>query len=129
MGAAAIGFVIGMALGAGTGTAAGAFVGGVLGMLLGVTAHGVLWVRDHLGEAPTLEHHRLVCSSYGAVADCELVGDLERRRWLDVRRCSLRTRDREPSCDKRCLRLINDAGVRPGTACHCQDPGQDPAAP
>jgi hypothetical protein len=37
----------------------------------------------------------------------------------DVKRCSLLPVMNEVSCDKRCLRRINDAGVRPGQGCDC----------
>ncbi len=120
MGATFIGFVIGLALGAGTGTAGGAFIGGVLGMLVGVTAHGVGWIRAHRGDAPTIERHRVVCTPYGQIADIEFVGDLETRRWLDVKRCSLLPVADRVACDKRCLHRLSDSGVKPGAPCSCE---------
>lgn len=120
MGAAFIGFVFGLALGAGSGTAGGAFVGGILGMLLGVSAHAFVWIRAHRGDAPTVERHRVLCTPYGRLADIDFVGDLETRRWLDVKRCSLLPVVGEVSCDKRCVHRLADSGTRPGDACSCE---------
>jgi hypothetical protein len=120
MGAAFIGFIIGFALGAGSGTAGGAFIGGVLGMLVGVAAHSAGWIRAHRGDAPTIERHRVVCTPYGKVADIEFEGDLETRRWLDVKRCSLLPVAGTVACDKRCLHQLSDSGIKPGAPCSCE---------
>jgi hypothetical protein len=114
--AIAFGFVLGLILGVGSGTGAGAFAGAVIGISVGLAVYAFGWVRAHTGNAPTLERHRMICTPSGTFAECELLGDLERRRWVDVRRCSLQSPDAEPACEKSCLRLMNDAGVRPGKA-------------
>lgn len=112
MGMIAIGFAVGLALGAGTGTAAGAFTGAALGMLLGLSAAAARWLYDHSSDVRVRERHRLMCTTRGTFADCELEGAADRGRWLAVHRCSLQA-ESPPACDRRCLRLINDAGVRP----------------
>jgi len=127
MGAALIGFVIGLVVGATTGTAMGAFGIGALGMLVGLAVYGVGWMRLHLGDAPTVERHRVMCTPFGQIADLELEGDLERGRWYDVRRCSLLRPANVVDCDKGCIRQVNAAGLRPGQPCSCQ--AHDEAAP
>ena len=121
MGAALIGFVFGFALGAGSGTAGGALIGGTLGMLLGVSAHSIRWLWAHRGDAPTVERHRVICTPYGRLADIDFVGDLEARRWLDVKRCSLVPVATEVSCDKRCVNRLSDSGIKPGDPCDCHE--------
>lgn len=116
MAAMVIGFLLGAIAGAAAGAGAGAYVGGVTGLSIGLGVHALGWLRAHSGDAPTLERHRLMCTSSGTFADCELLGDLDRRRWIDVRRCSLQGADSEPACEKSCVRLMNHTGVRPGDA-------------
>lgn len=120
MGAAIIGFAIGFALGAGTGTGGGAFVGGILGAMLGASIHAIRWLWAHRGDAPTVERHRVLCTPYGRVADIDFVGDLDTRRWLGVKRCSLLRVADEVACDKRCLNRIKHSGVKPGDPCDCE---------
>ncbi|MBK9030405.1 MAG: hypothetical protein IPL61_03540 [Myxococcales bacterium] len=115
-----IGVVIGFILGAGAYGAGGAVGGAMVGALVGGSAHALVWMWAHSGNAPVVERHRVMCTPYGAVADIDFEGDLQRRRWTDVKRCSLLQVATEVSCDKRCLRRINDARVRPGGACDCQ---------
>ncbi len=117
MTAGIIGLMLGMTLGFGSGTGGGAMLGAALGLMAGLGIHAMAWLWAHSGNAPTVEQHRLFCSSYGTAADAELAGDLERGRWLDVKRCSLQ--GAEVTCDKQCLRLVNDIGMRPGAACGC----------
>ncbi len=125
MGLVFMGTIFGLILGAGSGTEVGAFFGAVVGMSAGLVVYGLGWMRAHLGSAPTVETHRLICTPQGALADCELEGDLETGRWSDVKRCSLLHPAGDVSCEKSCLRLMNDSGVKPGAACHCED---EPAA-
>lgn len=120
MGAALIGFAIGFALGAGSGTAGGAFIGAILGMLVGIMAHAVMWVWARRGDAPTIEHHRVLCTPYGRIADVAIAGDLETRRWTDIRGCSLLPVATDVRCDKRCLHRMNDSNVKPGDPCSCE---------
>ncbi|HTM22009.1 MAG TPA: hypothetical protein VL172_15915 [Kofleriaceae bacterium] len=120
MGAMAIGLVLGFIAGSGSGTVAGSFAGGMLGMLVGLSVHGLGWARAHSGNAPTVEHHRLMCLPTGSYADCELVGDKQRGRWLDVTQCSLQDPRAGVTCSKTCLRLLNDSRVKPGRGCGCE---------
>lgn len=119
MGAALIGFVVGLVVGATTGTELGAFAGGVVGMLVGLAVWAFGSLRARLGDDPTVERHRIMCTPFGQSADCEVVGDLKRGRWYDVRSCSLLQPATQVDCDKGCLRQINAAGVRPGQPCDC----------
>ncbi|MBZ0238591.1 MAG: complement resistance protein TraT [Deltaproteobacteria bacterium] len=119
MGAALIGFVIGFALGLGTGSAAGALVVAILGALVGVSAHAARWLWAHRGDSPTVERHRVFCTPYGRSAVIDFVGDLETRRWLDVKRCSLLRVATDVSCDKRCVNRMRDSGIKPGDRCDC----------
>jgi hypothetical protein len=117
MGATVIGFVLGAVVGAMWGTEAGAMAGGLLGALSGFSVHGAAWLWAHSGDEPTVERHRLLCTPVGQFADVELLGDMQRKRWLDVQRCSLE--GDTVTCDKTCLRLMNDGRVRPGRSCDC----------
>jgi hypothetical protein len=121
---AAIGFIIGLVLGASTGTGElGAFAGATMGMLIGVAVHGFGWVRDHLGDAPTIERHRVMCTPFGHAADLELAGDVQRGRWFDVKSCSLLRPSNQVDCEKGCLRQINLSGLKPGRPCECEKAG------
>lgn len=120
MGAMTVGAVLGFILGAASGTHAGAFAGTVLGMSVGLLVFGVGWIRAHGGGAPTIEHHRILCTPNGRAADCELEGDLVTGRWYDVRSCSLLRPANDVYCGKPCLRLIKDSGTRPGRGCDCE---------
>lgn len=124
MGSVIMGTIFGLILGAGSGTEAGAFFGAVVGMSVGLLVYGLLWMRNNLGSAPTLEQHRLICTPNGAMADCELEGDLETGRWTNVVRCTLLHPASEVDCEKSCLRLMNDSGIKPGMSCHCEDDAQ-----
>jgi hypothetical protein len=128
MGAALIGAVVGLVLGAATGTEIGAFAGAALGMLAGLSLHALFWMRSHLGDAPTVERHRVMCTPLGSVAECELVGDLERGRWYDVKSCSLLQPATQVDCEKGCIRRITHAGVRPGGTCSCHPSRAEPGA-
>ncbi len=121
MGSVIMGTIFGLILGAGSGTETGAFFGAVVGMSAGLLVYGLSWMRNNLGSAPTLEQHRLICTPQGALADCELEGDLETGRWTNVQRCSLLHPVNDVYCEKTCLRLMNDSGVKPGKSCHCED--------
>jgi hypothetical protein len=113
-----IGIVLGSVGGATWGTA-GAFTGAVIGFAVGMTVHSAAWLWAHSGNLPVVERHRLMCTPSGTFADCELEGDAERGRWLDVKRCSLQGAGR-PGCDKGCLALMNHGRVRPGRRCSCR---------
>lgn len=113
MGWIIIGGAVGFALGAGMATPAGAFVGALVGMHLGAIAAAMSWLRDNIGQQPTVEMHRVACIPRGTPADVELVGDLGTRRWTDVRQCSLEDPD-HVDCDKTCRVMMNDARIRPG---------------
>ena len=119
MGMIAIWVVLGCILGAGAGSQLGVVTGAFFGLFIGFTVHALLWMRAHSGNNPTMETHRLICVPSGTFADCELKGDLGLRRWTDVKKCSLRGSDAEVNCDKTCLRMMNDSGVRPGAPCTC----------
>ena len=112
-----IGFALGLVAGASTGTAIGAFFGAMIGMTIGLTIHGYSWARVRLGDAPVVETHRVMCTSFGQAAKAEYVGDLERGRFYDVKRCSLI--EGKVDCEKGCLRQIRLAGVKPGEPCNC----------
>jgi hypothetical protein len=119
MGATFIGFILGVLAGAVTGTELGVVAGGVLGTLLGLSVHAFGWIRSHLGDAPTVERHRIVCAVYGQTADCDFAGDLYSGRWYDVRRCSLLPVPTRVDCDKGCLPLMTSTRTRPGRGCSC----------
>ncbi len=119
MGATMIGVLLGLILGASTYGEAGAIGGVVLGGLVGAMFHAGSWMWANSGDHPVIERHRVMCTPYGAFADIDFEGDRQRGRWTDVKRCSLLPVMNEVSCDKRCLRRINDAGVRPGQGCDC----------
>ena len=93
--------------------------GVMLGGLVGAMFHAGSWMWANSGDQPVIERHRVMCTPYGAFADIDFEGDRQRGRWTDVKRCSLLPVMNEVSCDKRCLRRINDAGVRPGQGCDC----------
>jgi hypothetical protein len=124
MGAMSIGLVLGAVLGAGISGEIGAVFGAALGMFVGGAAWAIAWMRGHLGSAPTLEHHRVMCTPFGHVAACEFEGDLATGRWYDVKRCSLLRPDVEVDCDKGCLRQLRLAGVRPGRPCDLERAAQ-----
>jgi hypothetical protein len=121
MGAMAIGAVLGFILGATSGTQAGAFAGAIFGMSVGLFVYGFFWARARAGDMPTIERHQILCTPLGRIADCEVQGDLETRRWYDIKRCSLLRPATNVDCDKTCLKMINDSGTRPGSDCHCED--------
>jgi hypothetical protein len=115
MGATIVGFLLGMGLGAATGNPLAALAGAVTGVLLGLSVHAIRRLRAYLREGtPTVERHQVMCFAYGQAADCELVGDLDSGRWRDVKRCSLLPLPTQVDCDKGCVRLMTQAGVRPG---------------
>jgi hypothetical protein len=114
MGPTLIGFLLGAVIGAFTGTQLGAYAGAMLGMLVGGSIWGLGWLRRHLGDQPTVERHRVVCTPFGAIAEAEVVGDLGTGRWHDVRSCSLLRSERGVDCEKRCIYRLEHAGVRPG---------------
>lgn len=114
-----IGTVVGLVVGASTGTEMGAFAGAMLGMFVGLAIFGFFRVRARLGDAPTVERHRVMCTPLGHAADCEFAGDLKTGRWYDVNRCSLLRPANQVDCDKGCLRQLRLAGVRPGRPCDC----------
>ncbi len=119
MGAMSMGMLAGFLVGAGLwGSSAGGFAGAVLGMFAGLTVFGARWAWAHSGNAPVRDVHRIMCEPSGTFADCELEGDMQRGRWLDVKRCSLLTPDNQVWCDKTCLKMINDGGPRPGDYDH-----------
>jgi hypothetical protein len=108
-------FLLGTATGAGMGGALGALVGGFLGLHVGGAVHACSWIRSHEGAStPVVGRHSVMCFPYGQAADCELIGDPERRRWYDVARCSLMRVPTDVRCDKGCIRLMNLTRVRPG---------------
>jgi hypothetical protein len=109
-------FLGGVAIGAGMGrSAVAALAGGVVGFSIGLGVAAIAWIRSHLRDtAPVTERHRVMCFPYGQAADCELVGDLDSRRWYDVARCSMKHVQSGVTCDKGCIRLMNAARVRPG---------------
>jgi hypothetical protein len=115
-----IGGLLGFILGAGTGTLPAAFAGGILGMSIGMLIHGYSWVRAHSGNHPVIEHHRILCTPHGTVAELELLGDTDTKRWLDVRRCSIEGEDAKVTCSKMCLRMARDNGIKPGEHCDCE---------
>jgi len=99
-------------VGAGTGDVFSAFAGGVLGLLVGLSVHAVRWMASRVRETtPTVERHSVMCFPYAQAADCEFVGDLRTGRWTDIRRCSLLGKNAD--CEKVCIRLMNQTGVRP----------------
>lgn len=120
MGAMAIGLIIGAVLGAWTGTMATAVVAAALGVLVGAAVHAALWLwRDDDDDGPVVETHRVLCTPRGQVAAITFEGDPARGRWTAVRRCSLLPLAADVACEERCLRRINDSGVRPGGPCSC----------
>jgi hypothetical protein len=119
MGTSLIGFILGALAGAATGSALGVVLGGVLGTLLGLSVHAFGWMRSHLGNAPTVERHRIVCAVFGQTAECDFAGDLHSGRWYDVKRCSLLSVPTRVDCDKGCLPLMMSMRTRPGRACAC----------
>jgi hypothetical protein len=119
-----VGFFLGLVAGAATGTMGAAFGGAMVGMSIGIVIYGVGWMRSHLGNAPTVERHLVMCTPYGHAAACEFEGDLETKRWYDVKSCSLLQEPTHVDCNKGCLRQLTLAGVRPGEPCSCHvDPG------
>lgn len=119
MGATIIGFVLGFALGLGTGTEVGALAGAVLGAMIGATFAGLGWLRNHSGSHPVVETHRVMCTPMGHVGEISFVGDLETKRWSEVKRCTLLPVMNRVDCDQGCVRRMNDSGVRPGEPCRC----------
>jgi hypothetical protein len=119
MGATLIGFLVGMVLGSGSGSMGIAMLGGVLGAMTGALAHATIWLYAHSGNRPIVATHRVLCTPYGQAADITFEGDLDRGRWTDVKRCSLLPVVGRVECDKRCVRRMNEAGVRPGDDCSC----------
>lgn len=120
MGATAIGLIIGAVLGAWTGSMATALVAAALGTLVGAAVHAALWLwGDDDDDGPVVETHQVLCTPRGQVAAITFVGDRARGRWTEVRRCSLLPVAADVGCEQRCLRRINDAGVRPGGPCSC----------
>lgn len=126
MGAGLIGFILGLLVGALTGTELGAITGGLTGLLIGLSVHAFGWLRSHLGDAPAVRRHLVMCTVFGQTADCDFVGDTGTGRWFDVTRCSLLSSPTQVNCDKGCIDLIRAGHVRPGEACNCELSGQNP---
>lgn len=114
-----IGLIIGAIVGGGLAGELGAASVAPLGLFAGLTFHALAWLRAHSGDAPVVERHLVMCTPMGHAARAELVGDLEQRRWHDVRSCSLLAEQDQVQCDKGCVRLMNLSGVRPGAARGC----------
>ena len=120
MGAGVIGLILGLLAGALTGTQLGAVTGAGIGLLIGLSVHAVGWMRSHLGDAPMVQHHLVMCTVFGASADCDFVGDRETGRWYDVARCTLLANPSHVDCDKGCVRLVKAGHARPGEQCKCE---------
>lgn len=116
--AGVIGFALGLTLGAATGTEGAAYGGAIFGMSVGLAVWGIAWMRTHLGDAPTVERHRVFCTTLGQAADVDVAGDLATHRWSSIERCSLL--DHEVDCHQGCLAMIRQSGAKPGRACACQ---------
>lgn len=114
MGASVIGFILGTLAGAFTGTLLGAVTGGLTGLLIGLSVHAFGWLRSHLGDAPTVQRHLVMCTVFGQPAECDFAGDLKTGRWSDVTRCSLLNDPAHVDCEKGCVLLLKAAHVRPG---------------
>jgi hypothetical protein len=119
MGASLIGVIFGALAGALTGTEFGVWSGAVVGLSIGFSIWAFSWLRDHFGEAPTVEQHRVICDRYGQPADIEFVGDLHTGRWYDVKSCSLLEVPTEVVCHKGCVAMMKAGHVQPGRACGC----------
>ena len=122
-------FALGVAAGAATGTGLGAIVGGIIGLHFAAMVYAFVWLRSHLRDVvPTVEPHVVMCFPFGQAAECELVGDLASRRWVDVSRCSVQRLPDHINCDKGCVKMMNLTRVRPGAACACEG-APEPASP
>jgi hypothetical protein len=104
-------------LGLAIGVVAGGGLGAVIGLLSGLGVGGGWMFLDALstptvtGQVKEQEERSLTCIPQAMVADCVLERDTATGRFTDVVRCSLCTPENEVLCEKRCLRLMNDAAV------------------
>ncbi len=128
MGATLIGLVFGALVGALTGTELGVWSGAFVGLSIGFSIWAFAWIRDHFGEAPVVERHRVMCDRYGQAAEIEFAGDLHSGRWYDVKSCSLQPVANEVGCHKGCVAMMKAGHVRPGVVCGCHATDQRIAA-